>query len=150
MSTTTPQEVATAVAPIAEGLAAFRPRLSYLSYHVTNVERALGFYVGVLGMKEQARLALGNGLHEIVVGFADAPGASLILMWDEKRTEPYRLGDGYSRLIVRVSDVDGAMRELAKHDDIVVVKEATDAGSLRYSMVKDPDGYVVEFLQFKR
>jgi len=149
MSSAIPPEPATTAAHTTQGLNALRPRLSYVSYHVANLERALVFYVDVLGMKEQARLDLGNGLHEIVLGFADAPGASLILMWNEKRTEPYGLGDGYSRLIVRVSDVDAAMQQLAPHD-IVIVKDATDAGSLRYAMVKDPDGYVVEFLQFKR
>jgi len=148
MSSETPLESVTS-APATSGMSALRPRLSYVSYHVADRERAVAFYVGVLGMKEQARLELGNGVHEIVLGYADAPGAALILMWDEKRTEPYRLGDGFSRLIVRVSDVDRAMQELAKHD-VVVVKEATDTGSLRYSLIKDPDGYVVEFLQFKR
>jgi lactoylglutathione lyase len=148
MSTETPQESITST-PTATGMNALRPRLAYVSYHVADRERSLAFYVGVLGMKEQARLDLGNGVQELVLGYPDVPGATLILMWDEKRTEPYRLGDGYSRLIVRVSDVDLAMEEVAKHG-VVVVKEATDAPSLRYSMIKDPDGYVVEFLQFKR
>ena len=149
MSSSNVPQAVTSTASASEGLNALRPRMSYVAYHVSDVERALAFYGTVLGMKEQMRLDLGGGVHEVVLTFPEAPAVGLILMWNEKRTEPYRLGDGYSRLVVRVSDVDAAMELLARHG-VVVVKPATDAGSLRYSLVNDPDGYVVEFLQFKR
>jgi hypothetical protein len=45
--------------------------------------------------------------------------------------------------------VDGAIRALAELD-VPVVTQPTDAPGLRYAMVKDPDGYVVEFLELKR
>jgi catechol-2,3-dioxygenase len=37
------------------GLNAFRPRIAFVTCHVQDVERALAFYVGVLGMQEQTR-----------------------------------------------------------------------------------------------
>ncbi len=44
-----------------------------MSYYVRDVERAVAFYVGVLGMTEQMRLDVGNGEHE-----GRAPGHSSI------------------------------------------------------------------------
>ncbi|HEX3596148.1 MAG TPA: VOC family protein, partial [Polyangiaceae bacterium] len=73
----------------------------------------------------------------------------LLLLWHERRTEPYRLGDGYSRLVLRVSDVEAATQVLSKRG-VVVVKDVVDTGPLKYSMIADPDGYVVELLQLQR
>jgi len=130
-------------------LGAFRLSVMHVCYYVADIDRALSFYVGKLGMKEQLRIPLGNGVNEVVLGFPDSKGSGVILMWDTKRTAPYERGDAYSRLVLRVSDVDGVIRALGDLD-VPVVTRPTDAPGLRYAMVKDPDGYVVEFLQLKR
>ena len=121
----------------------------YVCYHVADIDRALSFYVGMLGLREQLRIPLGNGLNEVVLAFPDTKGSGVILMWDTKRATPYALGDGYSRLVLRISDVDGAIRALGDLG-VPIVTQPTDAPGLRYAMVKDPDGYVVELLQLKR
>jgi lactoylglutathione lyase len=131
------------------GLNAFKPRISYVSYHVSDIERALGFYLGVLGMVETLRLDLGKGVHEAILGFPDSKGSGLILMWDTQRSKPYERGDGYSRMIINVSDVDAAVEHVSKHGARVTTPPS-DAGTMRYAMVQDPDGYVIELLQFKR
>lgn len=131
------------------GLNAFKPRILHVAYHVSNIDRALAFYVGVLGMQEQLRLDLSKTLKEVVLQFPDSKGGGVILMWDTARTEPLVLGDAYSRFVMHVADVDAALRHLAAHDTRVVTP-ATEAGPMRYAMVKDPDGYVIELLQFKR
>ena len=142
ISTSTQPETAT-------GLLAFKPRLSHVAYFVSDIERSLAFYVGALGLKEQLRLPLGKGVHEVVLGYPDNKGAGVILMWNTNKTEPYQLGDGYSRFVISVSDLDGALRCLVEKK-VQVVQDATQAGNLKYAMVKDPDGYVVELLQFLR
>jgi catechol 2,3-dioxygenase-like lactoylglutathione lyase family enzyme len=121
----------------------------YVCYFVFDIERALAFYVGLLGMKEQLRIPLGKGLYEAVLAFPEAKGSGVILMWNTERTVPHTHGDAYNRLVLRVSDVDGATRVL-REASVPVVTEPTDAPGLRYSMVRDPDGYVVELLQLKR
>jgi lactoylglutathione lyase len=142
-------EHAAAGAGIAGGLNAFKPRLSHVSYHVADIDRALHFYVQVLGMKELLRLQLGKTLHEVVLGFADAKAGGVILLWDTERKGPIEQAHGYSRFVLSVADVDGALEHLAKHDTKVIT-QATDAGAFRYAMVKDPDGYVIELLQVRR
>ena len=139
-----------AISPgIAGGLNAFKPRVSHVSYHVADIDRALRFYVQVLGMKERLRVQLSKSLHEVVLGFADATAGGVILMWDTERKEPIEQAHGYSRFVLTVADVDGALDHLAKHETKVIT-QATDAGAFRYAMVKDPDGYVIELLQMKR
>ena len=139
----------TSAAEIPTGLLAFRPRISHIAYYVSDIERSLAFYSGVLGLQEQLRLPLGKGLHEVVLGYPDGKGAGLILMWNTAKTTPYQLGDGYSRFVVNVSDVEAALGYLAEKG-VQVVQNATQAGSMKYAMVKDPDGYVVELLQLTR
>jgi predicted enzyme related to lactoylglutathione lyase len=138
-----------AISGIAEGLNAFRPRLSHVSYHVAEIDRALHFYVHVLGMRERLRMQLGKTLHEVVLGFVDPAAGGVILMWDTERKAPIEQTRGYSRLILTVDDVDGALQHLVKHETKVVT-QPTDTGAFRYTMVKDPDGYVIELLQIKR
>jgi lactoylglutathione lyase len=133
----------------AAGLGALKPRLSFVAYHVADIERAIGFYVGVLGFKEQSRFPIGDGVFEAVLGFPDSKGAGLLLMWSEKRSDPYQQGEGYSRLVINVSDVDAAVAHVARHNTPIVSKPR-QAGAFYYAMIKDPDGYVIELLQIKQ
>ena len=131
------------------GLQGWKPRVLHSCYHVGDIDRALAFYTGVLGMKEQLRLDLSKTLHEAVLGFPDSKGSGVILMWDTARTQPLQLGDGYSRLVLHVTDVDAATEHCRKHGTRVG-KEPANAGPMRYSIVHDPDGYAIELLQLSR
>ena len=133
----------------ATGLSAFRPRITHVAYYVSDIDRALAFYVGVLGLVEQLRIPLGNDEHEVVLGFPEGRGGGLILMWSTKREAPYTLGDGYSRFVLSVSDVDAAVAHLAERGTRIV-SEPADTPMVRYAMVADPDGYTIELLQLKR
>ena len=146
MTTSAPE--ATAPTPTT-GLNAFKPRITHVAYHVSDIDRALAFYVGVLGLKELMRIPLQGGEHEVVLGFPDGKGGGLILMWNTERKAQYALGDGYSRFILNVSDVDGAVAQLAAQG-VRVTTQPTEAGPMRYAMVADPDGYTIELLQLKR
>jgi lactoylglutathione lyase len=147
MTTSAPESAARATA--STGLNAFKPRITHVAYHVSDIDRALAFYVGVLGLVEQMRIPLPGGEHEVVLGFPDVKGGGLILMWNTKRTTSYALGDGYSRFIVNVSDVDAAVSQLAAQG-VRIASQPADAGPMRYAMITDPDGYTIELLQLKR
>jgi len=133
----------------ASTLAALKPRLLHVAYHVSNIERAKAFYVGALGLKEQMTIPLGNGMQEVILAFPDAPGAGVILMWNTQAGADRVHGDGYSRFVLQVSDVEAAMKVMAEHKTPVVTP-ITAAGPFKYAMVKDPDGYVIELLQMMR
>ncbi len=133
----------------AAGLNPFRPRITYVTYNVEDVDRALAFYVGVLGMQEQMRFPIGGGLNEVVLTFPDSKASGLVLMFRDERAPPIVHGDGYSRFVIRVSDIDGAVAALVE-SGVRLQTPPTDAGSLRYAMIRDPDGYLIELLQLRR
>ena len=125
---------------------ALKPRVLYVAYYVNDIERALAFYTGVLGMKEQLRLSLDEGENEVLLGFQGNRSAGVLLMWNTERKTPYVRGDGYSRFVLSVSDIDAAVEHLARHGTEVAVP-VTDADNFRYAAVRDPDGYMIELLQ---
>jgi|SRR5215831_2620635 len=133
----------------AAGLNAFKPRILHTAYFVSDIERSLKFYGDVLGMKEQQRFELDDGVKEVILAFPESKGAGVILMWNTKRTASYQIGDGYSRVVLMVADLESAIRHLRSHG-VTFTKEPTDAHGLRYCIIKDPDGYGIELLQLKR
>ncbi len=131
------------------GLNAFKPRILHTAYFVADIDRSLKFYGDVLGMREQQRFDLGEGVQEVILAFPESKGAGVILMWNTKRSTPYQYGDSYSRFVMMVSDLDAAITYLTAKG-VAISKQVTDAGALRYCMIKDPDGYTIEVLQLKK
>lgn len=134
---------------LAQDLNAYKPQVLHVAFHVADIERALGFYVGVLGLKETMRIPLGKNKAEVILQFPESKSAGIILMWstDREKSKPIEQGEGYSRFILRVSDIDASFAHLVKHQ-APVVTEITSAGNFKYAMVKDPDGYIIELIQF--
>ena len=131
------------------GLNPFRPRILHTAYFVADIARSLKFYGDMLGMQEQQRFDLGEGVQEVILAFPESKGAGVILMWNTQRAAPYQHGDSYSRFVMMVSDLDAALAHLTAKG-VTISKPVTDAGALRYCMIKDPDDYTIEVLQLKR
>ena len=124
-------------------------QLAYTSYYVLDQKRALDFYVGLLGMSERQRITPSAGLTEIVLGFDKEPRSpGILLMHRADRTTPYQIGDGFSRTIIHVSDIKAIMQRLAQAG-VPIVRQPTEVASLKlsYAMVRDPDGYLIEFIE---
>ena len=129
--------------------AADAPRLAYTSYYVLDQKRALDFYVGLLGMSERQRITPSAGVTEIVLGFDKEPTSpGILLMHKADRTTPYTIGDGFSRTIIHVSYVKAMVQRLTQAG-VAITRPPTEVASLKltYAMVRDPDGYLIEFLE---
>ena len=125
------------------------PRLAYTSYYVLDQKRALDFYVGLLGMSERQRITPSPGLTEIVLGFDKEPNTpGILLMHKAERTTPYTIGDGFSRTIIHVSDIKAMVQRLTQAG-VTITRPPTEVASLKltYAMVRDPDGYLIEFIE---
>jgi lactoylglutathione lyase len=123
--------------------------MGYVSFNVFDLDRSLDFYVRKLGMAEQRRIPLAGGVSEIVLEFpGPSPSAGLILMFNDRRQQPYQQGDAFSRLVLRVSGIQDLVKRLAA-EGVPVVRAPTTAANLNltYALVRDPDGYLVEFIQ---
>jgi lactoylglutathione lyase len=136
-------------APLPDPHPAMRLQLAYTSYYVLDQKRSLDFYVGLLGMRERQRITPSPGVTEIVLGFDKDPQTpGILLMHRADRKTPYQIGDGFSRTILRVSDIKAMMQRLSEAG-VAVVRQPTAVADLRltYSLVRDPDGYIVELIQ---
>jgi lactoylglutathione lyase len=129
--------------------AADSPRIGYVALNVADEKRALDFYVGLMGMQERRRIAPLPTLTEILLGFGtDSHDAGVLLVLHGDRTKAYEVGDGFSRTIINVTNIDAVMKRLID-GGVKVTKAITEMKSLKlkYAMVKDPDGYTVELVQ---
>jgi lactoylglutathione lyase len=125
------------------------PRLSYVALNVFDEKRALDFYVGVLGMTERRRVVPNPALTEILLGFTqDSSDPGLLLVVRGGRDKPYDVGDGFSRFILDVANLDKTVKHLTDAG-IKLFRPVTEVKdlNLRYAMVRDPDGYLIEFVQ---
>ena len=124
-------------------------QLAYTSYYVLDQKRALDFYVGLLGMVERQRITPSPGVTEIVLGFDKEPNTpGILLMHKADRTTPYQIGDGFSRTIIHVSDIKAIVQKLTQAG-VTIVRQPTEVASLKltYALVRDPDGWMIEFIQ---
>jgi lactoylglutathione lyase len=133
----------------APAMPATHSQLAYTSYYVLDQKRALDFYVGLLGMVERQRITPSPGVTEIVLGFDKEPNTpGILLMHKADRTTPYQIGDGFSRTIIHVSDIKAIVQKLTQAG-VTIVRPPTEVASLKltYSLVRDPDGWMIEFIQ---
>lgn len=125
------------------------PRIAYVALNVFDEKRALAFYEGVLGMSERRRIVPYAGLSEILLGFSKNPAdPGVLLVVRNGRDKPYEVGDGFSRFIVNVPNLEATTKRLADAG-VALFRPITEAKELRlrYAMAKDPDGYLIEFIQ---
>jgi lactoylglutathione lyase len=125
------------------------PRLSYVALNVLDEKRALDFYIGVMGMTERRRITPSPAFKEIVLGFTANPqDAGVLLVVRAGHDKPYEVGDGFSRFILDVANLDAMVKRVTTAG-VVMVRPITDVKDLklRYAMLKDPDGYTIELVE---
>ena len=140
--------------------------LDHVSVTVSDMERSLAFYCGVLGMEEVERHRLEGETISKMAGKPDvvmqvvrikAPGSPKTLLDLQQYLQPEgkvsdaQLGDvAHSHLCYGVTDVWGTYREWKdKGVDFVSEPVTFDLGwgVVHVVFFKDPDGYVLELVQ---
>jgi lactoylglutathione lyase len=118
---------------------------------VGDLDRAIGFYTGVLGMRVLRRQDYPEGKFTLAfVGYQDeAEGAVLELTYNWG-VDKYELGTAYGHVALEVEDAYQACAEVRKRGGKVV----REAGPMKHgktviAFVEDPDGYKIEFIQKK-
>lgn len=125
------------------------PRLSYVALNVFDEKRALDFYIGVMGMAERRRITPSPAIKEIVLGFTVNPqDPGVLLVVRAGRDKPYEVGDGFSRFILDVANLDAMVKRISTAG-VTMLRPITDVTELklRYAILKDPDGYAIELVQ---
>ena len=109
--------------------------MHHVSINVDDVDGALDFYVGVLGLRARSdRPDFGFG-----GAWLDAGGQQVHLI-----EGPVPKGDG-EHFAILVADLDASINELRARD--IKISDASPVGSGRQAFLKDPAGNLIELHQ---
>ncbi len=118
---------------------------------VGDLERAIDFYTGVLGMRLLRRKDYPDGrFTNVFVGYGDEAHEAVVELTHNWDTKSYDHGTGFGHLAIEVDDAYKACEEVKKRGG----KVAREAGPMKHgttviAFVEDPDGYKIEFVQRK-
>jgi len=130
------------------------PRLTSVALRTGDLARSLKFYTSALGMVENGRLELPQ-VTEVFLGFtADmkAPGLMLIVPKATDAAAPIAQGNGYVRTVIRIGSAKLAEERIlaAGYVPERTASHAAASGTYKIVMVRDPDGYLYELVEYPR
>ena len=126
-------------------------RILHTMLRVGDLDRALDFYVNVLGMRVLRRKDYPGGrFTNVFVGYGDEASAAVLELTHNWDTRTYDLGSGYGHVAIEVDDAYRACEEVKRRGG----KVTREAGPMKHgttviAFVEDPDGYKIEFVQKK-
>ena len=126
-------------------------RILHTMLRVTDLERSLAFYTGVLGMKLLRRTDYPEGKFTLAfVGYGDEAHGAVIELTHNWGVEKYDLGNAFGHVAIEVADAHAACDAIRQRGG-KVVREAGPMkhGSTVIAFVEDPDGYRIELIQKK-
>ena len=124
-------------------------RFLHTMIRVGDLDKSIGFYTGVLGMKLLRRKDYPDGRFTLAfVGYGDESDTAVIELTHNWDTKSYEIGNGFGHLAVSVADAYKAC-EAVKAQGGKVTREA---GPMKFgggviAFVEDPDGYKIEFIE---
>ena len=126
-------------------------RMLHTMLRVGNLERSLGFYCDVLGMKLLRKHDFPGGRFTLAfVGYGGEDTHTVLELTHNWDTEKYDLGNAYGHIALGVDDIYAACDALrAKGAKVVREPGPMQHGSTHIAFIEDPDGYKVELIQLK-
>ena len=126
-------------------------RLLHTMLRTGNMDRAVEFYTGVMGMKLLRRKDYPDGKFTLAfVGYGEERDTSVIELTENWGVERYDIGDGYGHIAIEVADAKAACDQIRERGGKVV----REAGPMKHgttviAFVTDPDGYKIELIERK-
>ena len=126
-------------------------RLLHTMIRVGDLERSIGFYTEVLGMKLLRRKDYPDGKFTLAfVGYGDEAEHAVIELTHNWDTKSYDIGNGFGHIAVSVPDAYKACEDVkAKGGKVTRPAGPMKHGGSVIAFVEDPDGYKIEFVQRK-
>jgi lactoylglutathione lyase len=118
---------------------------------VGDLQRALDFYTGVLGMRLLRKADYPGGrFTNAFVGYDDESKAAVLELTHNWDTKSYDVGNGYGHVAIEVENAARACDEVRQRGG----KVTREAGPMKHgttviAFVEDPDGYKVELIERK-
>lgn len=127
-------------------------RLLHTMLRVTNLEKSIGFYSNVLGMKLLRRNEYPDGRFTLAfLGYGDEGSNTVLELTHNWDVTEYDMGDAYGHIAIGVEDVYAACDRIRSAGG-KIIREAGPMkhGSTVLAFVEDPDGYKVELLSLTK
>ena len=118
-------------------------RLAHTMLRVRDLEAALGFYCGFLGLREVRRAAIGD--EATLVFLSDAAGHYFLELTHNHDGRDYQPGDQFGHLAFHVDDLEPVVAEVEARG--WWYRRSKPTMRSKYIFVRDPDGYDVEILE---
>ncbi|MDG2028797.1 MAG: VOC family protein [Acidimicrobiales bacterium] len=114
--------------------------------NVADLDRSLRFYTAGIGLTLVRQVDF-NGLHEVVLQ-GEGRGSRFQLAYQAEMPVPIEHGTAVRKIYFNVDDCAAAhQRALDAGATSVHEPENLDDYPVTYSMIKDPDGHVIELLE---
>jgi lactoylglutathione lyase len=114
---------------------------------VRDLDRSLGFYIEVMGMKEEHRVDVPDiGLIEAILRFPGPWNPAVVLMHYSDGADHSYVDVG-GKLVFQVDDAVSVVEAVRARGGEVTREASEYPGYGLIGMVKDPDGYTLELIQ---
>ena len=126
-------------------------RLLHTMIRVGDLDKSIAFYTEALGMELIRRHDYPEGKFTLAfVGFGDEESNSVIELTHNWDTSSYDLGTGFGHIAIGAPDIAAACERVREYGGQVTREPGPmKHGTTVIAFVKDPDGYVIEFIEKK-
>lgn len=123
-------------------------RILHTMLRVGDLDRSIGFYTEVLGMKLLRRKDYPEGEFTLAfVGFGEESEEAVIELTYNWGVASYELGTGYGHIALEVDDVYRATAAIRERGGRILRDAGPmNAGTTIIAFVEDPDGYPIELI----
>ncbi len=125
-----------------------KTRLMHTMLHVSDMDRALAFYCGLMGMQVTVSRENPATQHRnAFVGYGPYDTTAQIELVSYGVGRSYDKGDGFGHLAIGVEDVAATCAHLRAHGAVISHEPKTVPSGAQIAFVQDPDGYEIELIQ---
>lgn len=126
-------------------------RILHTMLRVGDLDLAIAFYTEVLGMKLLRRNDYPEGKYTLAfVGYGEEKDSAVLELTYNWGVSSYELGSAYGHIAIEVDDAHQACERVKQKGGSIIREAAARPGSATIlAFIKDPDGYMIEFIQKK-
>lgn len=126
-------------------------RILHTMLRVGNLERSIGFYTEILGMRLLRRKDYPGGEFTLAfLGYEDEDSASVLELTYNWGVDHYEMGEAFGHIAIEVDNAAAACAAIRAAGGRIV----REAGPMKHgttviAFVEDPDGYRIELIENK-
>lgn len=123
-------------------------RILHTMIRVGDLDRSIGFYTDVLGMRLLRKQDYPDGDFTLAfLGYGDESENTVIELTYNWGTESYDIGNAFGHIAIEVDDVYQATEQIRNRGGRILRDAGPmNAGSTIIAFVEDPDGYQIELI----